>query len=44
MSKGAILAERNHQCDPGYVAKDRERLGYIIVNGQEAGTKQKMTQ
>lgn len=44
MSKGAIVGSRQNLHDTGYIIKDRERIPYIIVNGQEGGTKQKMTQ
>ena len=43
LPKGAIVAERMMANDPGYVPRYKERVPYIIVNGQEASTKKKMS-
>lgn len=44
MPKGAIVSDRLREFDKSYIVKDRERIAYIIVNGQEGHVKNKLTQ
>jgi DNA polymerase elongation subunit (family B) len=41
LPKGAIVARRRMQTDPGYLPRYKERIPYIIVNGQEASVTKK---
>lgn len=41
MPHGAIVASRMQQKDGGYIPRYKERVQYLIVNGQDANTKKK---
>ena len=40
LPKGAIINKRLQENDEGYQVKDKERVEYLIVQGQDTGLKQ----